>query len=77
MLVTIPVFLWLRWKVRGGHLGADETGLVVPIAGAVPWQDPLVGPVSTWIGWYFLGSMASHRLVRKAYGLWTAGRGSV
>jgi len=49
MLLTIPVFLWLRWKVRGGHLGVGETGLVVPLAGAVFWQDPLLGPMSTWI----------------------------
>lgn len=73
MLLTIPVFLWLRWKVRGGHLGADEAGLVVPIAGAVSWQEPLVGPMSTWIVWYFLGSMASRQLIRKVHGLWTAG----
>ncbi|AFO58901.1 MULTISPECIES: DUF106 domain-containing protein [Natrinema] len=65
MLLTIPVFLWLRWKVRGGHLGSGETGLVVPLAGAVSWQDPLVGPMATWIVWYFLCSMASRQLIRK------------
>ncbi|WP_238709355.1 DUF106 domain-containing protein [Natronorubrum halophilum] len=66
MLLTILVFLWLRWKVNGGHLGADETGLIVPIAGAVSWQQPLAGPMSTWIVWYFLGSMASRQLIQKA-----------
>ncbi|RKD94671.1 DUF106 domain-containing protein [Halopiger aswanensis] len=77
MLLTIPVFLWLRWKVRGGHLGAAETGLVVPIAGAVSWQDPLLGPMSTWIVWYFLGSMASRQLIRKLYDFWAAEGGPV
>ncbi|WP_049922492.1 DUF106 domain-containing protein [Halopiger djelfimassiliensis] len=71
MLLTIPVFLWLRWKVNGGHLGADETGLVVPIAGAVSWQESLVGPMPTWIVWYFLASMASRQLIRKTLDCWT------
>lgn len=71
MLLTVPVFLWLRWKVTGGHLAPDETGLVVPIAGAVSWREPLVGPFSTWIVWYFLASMASRQLIRKAMALRT------
>ena len=65
MLLTIPVFLWLRWKVRAGHLGATETGLVVPLAGAVGWQEPLLGPMTTWIVWYFLCSMVSRQLIQK------------
>ncbi|MFC6977205.1 DUF106 domain-containing protein [Halomicroarcula sp. GCM10025709] len=66
MLLTIPVFLWLRWKVRGGHLGPNETGLVVPIAGAVGWQEPLLGPMTTWIVWYFLCSMVARQIIQKA-----------
>ncbi|MFB6142845.1 MAG: DUF106 domain-containing protein [Halorientalis sp.] len=69
MLLTIPVFLWLRWKVRGGHLGVAQTGLIVPFAGSVGWQDPLFGPMSTWIVWYFLCSMASRQVIRKALGV--------
>lgn len=69
MLLTIPVFLWLRWKVRGGHLAVGQTGLVVPIAGAVSWQQPLVGPMRTWIIWYFLCSVASRQVVQKALDL--------
>lgn len=63
MLLTIPVFLWLRWQVIGGHL--DETGMVLPIAGAVSWQQSLVGPMQTWIVWYFLCSMASRQIIQK------------
>lgn len=65
MLLTIPVFLWLRWKVRGGHLGASETGLIVPLAGAVGWQEPLLGPMTTWIVWYFLCSMVARQFIQK------------
>jgi len=65
MLLTIPVFLWLRWKVRGGHLGASETGLVVPLAGAVGWQEPLLGPMTTWIVWYFLCSLVARQIIQK------------
>ncbi|MFC6766714.1 DUF106 domain-containing protein [Natrinema soli] len=71
MLLTIPVFLWLRWKVRGGHLGAGETGLVVPIAGSVTWRESLVGPMQTWIVWYFCCSMAARQLIQKTLTLRT------
>ncbi|MFU1783270.1 DUF106 domain-containing protein [Haloarcula japonica] len=67
MLLTIPVFLWLRWKVRGGHLGANEFGLIVPLAGAVGWQEPLFGPMKTWIVWYFLCSMVARQLIQKTF----------
>ena len=73
MLLTIPVFLWLRWMVNGGHLSAGETGMILPLAGAVFWQEPLVGPMPTWIVWYFLASMASRQLIRKAFALRTGG----
>lgn len=67
MLLTIPVFLWLRWKVRGGHLGASEFGLIVPLAGAVGWQEPLFGPMKAWIVWYFLCSMVARQLIQKTF----------
>ncbi|MFA9516985.1 DUF106 domain-containing protein [Halopenitus sp. H-Gu1] len=72
MLITIPVFLWLRWKVRGGHLGGDEAGMIVPLAGAVSWQDPLLGPMPTWIVWYFLCSMASRQIIQKTLNIQTS-----
>ncbi|QZP39254.1 DUF106 domain-containing protein [Halobaculum magnesiiphilum] len=72
MLLTIPVFLWLRWKVRGGHLGVGETGLIVPLAGAVSWQEPLLGPMRTWIVWYFLCSMASRQIIQKTLNIQTS-----
>ncbi|WP_267162151.1 DUF106 domain-containing protein [Halovenus salina] len=74
MLLTIPIFLWLRWKVRGGHLGTDETGLVVPLAGEVSWQQALVGPMATWIVWYFACATASRQVIRKLAEWWTERR---
>lgn len=74
MLLTIPIFLWLRWKVRGGHLGTDETGLVVPLAGEVSWQQALVGPMATWIVWYFACATASRQVIRKLAECWTERR---
>jgi len=72
MLLTIPVFLWLRWKVRGGHLGVGETGMIVPLAGTVSWQEPLLGPMSTWIVWYFFCSMASRQIIQKTFNIQTS-----
>jgi uncharacterized membrane protein (DUF106 family) len=74
MLLTIPIFLWLRWKVRDGHLGTDETGLVVPLAGEVTWQQALLGPMATWIVWYFVCATASRQVIRKFAELWTERR---
>ncbi|MFB6081071.1 MAG: DUF106 domain-containing protein [Haloferacaceae archaeon] len=65
MLLTIPVFLWLRWKVRGGHLAVGETGMIVPLAGTVSWQQSLLGPMPTWLVWYFVCSMAARQVVQK------------
>jgi len=68
MLLTVPVFLWLRWKVRGGHLGAGETGMILPLAGTVTWQQT-VGPMPAWIVWYFLCSMTFRQIIQKTLGL--------
>ena len=72
MLLTIPVFLWLRWKVRGGHLGANETGMILPLIGSVGWQEPAIGPMATWIVWYFLCSMASRQIIQKTLNIQTS-----
>jgi len=71
MLLTIPVFLWLRWKVRGGHLGSTH-GLVVPLAGHVSYQQGLLGPMPTWIVWYFVCSVASRQIIQKTLNIQTS-----
>ncbi|MFD1643883.1 DUF106 domain-containing protein [Halohasta litorea] len=70
MLLTIPVFLWLRWKVSGGHLG-NTAGMVLPLVGSVGWQGT-VGPMPTWIVWYFLCSLASRQIIQKMFGIQTS-----
>ncbi|WP_255168075.1 DUF106 domain-containing protein [Natrononativus amylolyticus] len=64
MLFTIPLFLWMYWKIHGGPTG-DET-VVMPIAGEVTWRSGLLGPMPAWIVWYFLCSMGFTQLLRKS-----------
>ena len=68
LLLTIPVFLWLRWMVGGGRLAANA-GVVMPLAGSVAWQYPLVGPIQAWLVWYFFGSVASQQFFQKVLNL--------
>ncbi len=68
MLLTIPVFLWLRTVVQSGTLGSHAT-VVVPLVGSVPWQHALLGPFATWLVWYFLCSFASRQFVQKVSGI--------
>ncbi|MFB6121620.1 MAG: DUF106 domain-containing protein [Halobacteriaceae archaeon] len=71
MLLTISVYIWLRWAVRGGHL-AGATGMVLPFTGHVTWQQSLLGPMPTWIVWYFLCSMAARQIIQKSLGVQTS-----
>lgn len=70
MLLTVPVFLWLRWKIRGGHLGTAQSGLVLPVVGSVSWRET-VGPMPAWILWYFLCSVAFRQIIQKTLDLGT------
>ena len=72
MLLTIPVFLWMRWKIRAGHITPDEVRIIVPLAGSVTWQQSLVGPMPTWIVWYFLCSVAFRQLIQKTLNIQTS-----
>ena len=71
MFITIPLFLWMFWKIgaRGAeaHLDGQLQSLVVPIAGGpLEWTAGLVGPIQLWIVWYFLCSMAFTQLIQKS-----------
>ncbi|WP_408957613.1 DUF106 domain-containing protein [Natrinema sp. 74] len=66
MLLTIPMFLWMYWKIRTEGLTGAEATAILPIAGAVDWQSGLVGPMPAWIVWYFLCSMGFSQLLRKS-----------
>jgi uncharacterized membrane protein (DUF106 family) len=66
MFLTIPVFLWMYWKVGIGDPSAGQFGtFTIPFRGTISWKDRALGPIQTWIIWYFLCSMAFTQVVRK------------
>ncbi len=75
MVLTIPVFLWMYAVVgfRGDALYPElELGrIVLPIAGDVGWNHGIVGPIQTWIVWYFVCSMCFTQIIRKALNIQT------
>jgi len=66
MLFTIPLFLWMYWKILDGHISEAERVMVMPIIGEVGLDEGLLGPMWAWIIWYFLCSMGFTQLLRKA-----------
>ncbi|GAB3673716.1 DUF106 domain-containing protein [Halopiger thermotolerans] len=66
MLLTIPLFLWMYWKILDGHVTEAEMTMIMPIAGEVSFNESLLGPMWSWIVWYFLCSMGFTQLLRKS-----------
>ena len=66
MLLTIPLFLWMYWKIQSVGLSGAEATAVLPIVGSTDWQAGLVGPMPAWIVWYFLCSMGFSQILRKS-----------
>ncbi|WP_254761627.1 DUF106 domain-containing protein [Natrinema marinum] len=66
MLLTIPLFLWMYWKIQTVGITGGEATVVMPIVGSVDWQSGLLGPMPAWIVWYFLCSMGFSQLLRKS-----------
>ncbi len=66
MLFTIPLFLWMYWKILDGHVSATEMTMVMPITGEIQLDQGIIGPMWAWIVWYFLCSMGFTQLLRKA-----------
>ena len=73
MVLTIPVFLWMYWAVgfRGGTAHYELTTVVLPMAGEVSWTQSVLGPIQTWIVWYFVCSMCFTQILRKALNIQT------
>jgi uncharacterized membrane protein (DUF106 family) len=66
MFLTIPVFLWMYWKVGIGDPTSGQFGtIVLPFRGAVGWKERILGPIQVWIVWYFLCSMGFTQILRK------------
>jgi len=70
MLVTVPVFLWLTWLTANPAAAITPAVQVLPLAGRVVWTARLVGPMQVWMVWYFVCSVLSNvvgkRAVRRA-----------
>ncbi|MDZ7730261.1 MAG: DUF106 domain-containing protein [Natrialbaceae archaeon] len=64
MLLTIPLFLWMYWRIQDGGVGSEM--MVMPLLGAVEWNSGFLGPMPVWILWYFLCSLGFTQLIRKA-----------
>jgi uncharacterized membrane protein (DUF106 family) len=73
MLLTIPVFVWMYWKVgiRGGagHIPAAESSIVLPLFGEMGWTDRIGGFLWVWLLWYFLISIAFRQIIQKSLNL--------
>ncbi|WP_251328015.1 DUF106 domain-containing protein [Haloplanus pelagicus] len=66
MFLTIPVFLWMYWKVGIGDPSSGQFGtMVLPFRGTVAWKQQVLGPVQVWIVWYFICSMGFTQIIRK------------
>jgi len=70
-LLTIPIFLWLWWFVGTGELTESEMHAILPLLGDVRWDETFLGPMPTWILWYFLCSLGFTQLMRKALNIQT------
>lgn len=74
MLLTIPMFLWLRWFVDT-QLPEAEMAVVLPLLGDARWDQGLVGPMPTWILWYIVSSIGFGQLMRKVLNIQTSPSG--
>ena len=72
MVFTIPVFLWIYWKILSGNIDSNELTIIVPFGGEMGWTDGLIGPIQIWIVWYFMSSMAFTQVIRKALNIRTS-----
>lgn len=74
MLLTIPVFLWVYWQVRGVGIGSGSGSVIVmPLIGEVSnWQAGIIGPMRAWISWYILCSMSLSQFLRKSLNVQTS-----
>ncbi|WP_254531192.1 DUF106 domain-containing protein [Natrinema gelatinilyticum] len=66
MLLTIPLFLWMYWRIQAVGLQGSQATVVMPIVGETTWQAGLFGPMPAWIVWYFLCSMGFSQMLRKS-----------
>ncbi|WP_435154924.1 DUF106 domain-containing protein [Haladaptatus sp. DFWS20] len=72
MFITIPVFLWMYWRISDVTQSVVPKDIVLPLVGGpIEWTHGAIGPMQAWIVWYFLCSMAFTQLIRKALNIQT------
>lgn len=65
LLVTVPIFLWLRWAVMAPTAAAIPVALTLPLIGPVTLSATLVGPLQCWLVLYASGSISTSILSRR------------
>lgn len=65
MLVTVPIFLWLRWAMMEPTAAAVPVALTLPILGPVTLSATLIGPLKVWLVWYIGGSISMSMLSQR------------
>jgi uncharacterized membrane protein (DUF106 family) len=71
MLLTIPVFLWMYWKLGTGRVPTSEITMVLPLMGEVNLQSGQVVVFPAWIIWYMVCSFSFSNVIRKALNIQT------
>jgi len=71
MLLTIPVFLWMYWKLGTGRVPTEEVTMVLPLMGGVDLNFGQVVVFPAWIVWYMLCSFSFSNVIRKALNIQT------
>lgn len=65
MLITIPIFLWLRWAVLAPTAAAIPVALSLPVVGHIALSATVIGPLKVWVVWYLGGSLSTSILSRR------------
>ncbi|MFB6114313.1 MAG: DUF106 domain-containing protein [Halodesulfurarchaeum sp.] len=72
MVVTIPVFLWMYWKIRNpANLTIADRTIVLPLVGQMKLSAGVIGPLQAWILWYVLNSIGFSQIIRKSLNIQT------
>ncbi len=65
LLVTAPVFIWLRWVFTSPAAAVTPVAFFVPVIGQIAWTATVVGPLKVWLAWYIGASISSGYVSRK------------
>lgn len=69
MLVTVPIFLWLRWAMAAPMAAAVPVALTLPVVGPVAMSATFVGPLKMWFAWYLGGSITTSVVSKRVLSL--------